>query len=148
MDSKDIPDEFRFQPFAPTGGSSSIHDDHIIELILGPQVKIREDVVGEARWFEELYGRLKVLDPAQTWNAIVSLHELPPQYTPPLETRLIFAGIMKDSQTRRVGMVNMTGWHKRVTQLYILTMSSRNKMKFFDTLEEARAWILSDEKGA
>lgn len=145
MDPKNIPDEFRFQRFEPTGGSSSIHDDHIFELILGPRTEEHKHVVAEAHWFEDLYSRLRALDPQQQWNAIVSLGQLPARYTPPLEMRLVFAGIMKDSQTRRVGMVNMTGWHKRITQLYILTMSSRHKMKFFNTVDEARQWILSNE---
>lgn len=145
MDPKNIPDEFRFQTFELTGGTSSIHDDHIIELILGPRTEEHYNVVAEAHWFENLYARLKALDPQQQWNAIVSLHNLPRRFTPPLEMRLVFASIMKDPQTRRVGMVNMTGWHKRITQIYILTMSSRNKMKFFNSVDEARAWILSKE---
>lgn len=142
MEADKIPEEFRYQTFQPTGGVWSIHDDHIVELVLGPKVEEHKHVVAEAHWIEDLYTRLKALDRMQQWNAIVSLHKQPARPNPPLEMRIVFANILKDPQTRRAGMVNFSIWQQRIIKLYIVTSASRHKLKFFDSADEARKWIL------
>ena len=120
-----------------------INDDHIVELVLGPEVKERLQVAAEAHWIEDLFTRLKELDPPQMWNAIVSLHTQPKKPNPPLEMRAVFASILKDPRTRRVGLVNFTRFQKTIITTYIVTTGSRHKLKFFDSVDAARAWILS-----
>lgn len=144
MDLAALPNEFRFQTFPATGGTWAIHDNHIVELVLGPRVEEPKHVNAEAHWVRDLYERVKALDPSQKWNAIVSLHKHPKQPNPPLEMRIVFANILKDPQTRRVGVVNATGFQKAIIQTFLITSVSRNKLKFFDTVDEARAWVVSE----
>lgn len=144
MEAATLPKELRFQTFEPTGGTWAIHDDHIVELVLGPRVEEHKHVVAEAHWVEELYNELKGLDPGQKWNAIVSLAEVPSHPNPPLEMRVVFAEVLKDPQTRRVGVVNVTVFQKGIIKTFLITSSSRHKLKFFDTVDEARAWVLSE----
>lgn len=140
---EDIPASLRTQTFPPTGGHWVISQDLIIELTLGPKVKEHENVVAEALWAESLLRKLKALDHSQKWDAITSLEKLPKQDNPPLAMRLSYARMIKDKQTRSVAMVHATGWNKAITQTFIITMGSSRKVKFFETSEEARKWILS-----
>lgn len=122
-----------------------INDDHIVELVLGPRVEEHRNVVAEAHWVKNLYTRLEMLDRTQAWNAVVSLHRQPAHPNPPLEMRAVFASILKDPQTHRVGLVNFTGWQKRIIEIYIVTTGTKHKLSFFPTTNQARRWILEVE---
>ena len=116
MKFTDIPSQLRDQTFPPTGGRWVVHDPHLIEIILGPNIADRQNVIAEARWAENLFHQLKALDSGQRWDAITSLENLPKQDTPPLTMRIIYANMIRDPQTRYVSIVHATGWNKAITK--------------------------------
>lgn len=134
----------RRETFPPTGGEWFVRENGIIELTLGPKVEEAKHVTAEAHWSVDLLEQLKEQNPRGVWTVVTNLERLPPRYNPPLALRAVYAGVLKDPRLRRIAIVHASKTHRMVVQTFLLTSSSRHKLKFFDTIDEARAWVVSE----
>ncbi|MFA6027841.1 MAG: STAS/SEC14 domain-containing protein [Patescibacteria group bacterium] len=128
--------------YPETGVEMTLYKNGIVEIFYPRPNYSEEENIAETQWIMDQFKYLQETFPAINFYALLNL--IGPGNAEDIadESMKLYMNMLKNSKVKRVATFGQTKWYTMLMNVAVKLTKTFNKLKVFDTREEAVKWLL------